>query len=597
MKNKYAYLIVIFLIIASCADFGRIVENGFIDIDDGAYITENLNIKSGFNYESIKWAFTSSSFYYWQPLTWLSHMLDWSLFGDNASGHHLVSLLLHIGAVIFLFLFLNKTTGNLWSAAFATAFFALHPLRVESVAWAAERKDVLSMFFGMACFYAYAFYAESSKLSRYLLCLILFALALMSKPMMITLPFVLMLLDYWPLKRWQKAFNEQGKSFNSIGGLIREKVPFICLSIAAGFLTFWGQTKYGSVASSDFAPFLTRVYNAIFSYVAYLGKIFWPAQMAVFYPYDLSLPLWKVLISGIILIVITLAVLYYIKKLPFLFVGWFTYLGTLVPLIGFVQVGMQAMADRHSYLPSIGIAIILAWGIPFLIKREDTRKKILFPAAIAVLFILTVLTWQQCGHWKNSITLFSHALQTTKDNDRMHNNLGFYFLKQGQSMKAIYHFNKAIDISPGYGSYNNRGLAYAGLDMYEQAIDDYNKSISLNPEYAEAYYNRGTLYGKKGEYQLAIDDFNKVISLKPDHIKAYSNRGIVYTKLGLHQKAINDFNKAIHLKPDYADAYNNRAFVHLSLGNLESGCYDAKKACELGNCATLKAARGKGLCR
>jgi len=599
MKKKYIYLIIIFLIAASCAAFGRIAYNDFTNFDDSAYITENYHIHSGIDSENIKWAFGAVVSGNWHPLTLISHMLDWTLFGANAGGHHLVSLLLHIGAVIFLFLFLNKTTNNLWPSAFAAAFFALHPLRVESVAWAAERKDVLSMFFGMASIYAYAVYAENSKLSRYFICLILFALSLMSKPMFVTLPFVLMLLDYWPLKRWPKAISSPLESRSlSIGRLLLEKVPFICLTIASSIIAFWAQNKDDLIASIEYLPFLERVKNAIISYAAYLGKIFWPVNLAVFYPYDYSLPLWKVLISGIILIIITLIVLYYIRKLPFLFVGWFWYVGTLVPVIGLVQVASQAMADRYSYLPSVGIAIMLAWGIPFLFLCEESRKKFLFPAATAVLAFLAALTWQQCGYWKNSIVLFTHALRVTRNNDLAHNNLGFFFFKEGRIREAMYHYNKAIGIAPyQYGFYTNRGLAYSKLGNYQLAIEDYDKTISLKPDYADAYYNRGTLYGKTGQYQLAIQDFNKAISLKPDSIKAYNNRGIVYTKLGLHRKAIEDFNEAIRQKPDYADAYNNRALVYLNQGDDISCCRDARKACILGNCATFKEGAGRELCR
>jgi protein O-mannosyl-transferase len=597
LKKKYNYLIIIILTVVSLAAFGRIAGNDFINFDDTGYIIDNLNIKSGFNYESIKWAFSSLSFYYWQPLTWLSHMLDWSLFGANASGHHLVSLFLHIGAVIFLFLFLNKTTNNIWPSAFAAALFALHPLRVESVAWAAERKDVLSMFFGMACLYAYAFWTEKEKLFQYFLCLILFAGALMSKPMMVTLPFVLMLLDYWPLNRWQKALDKPATGFNLVGKHLWEKVPFICLTIISSIITFYGQSKFSALAPLDILPFQTRMINMIDSYAAYLSKIFWPINLAVYYPYNFSIPPWKILISATIIILITFAVLYYVRKLPFLFVGWFWYLGTFVPLIGFIQAGMQAMADRHTYLPFIGIAIMITWGIPLLFPNKNTRHNILFPAGVAIIIFLSVLTWRQCGYWKNSATIFNHAIRVTKDNDRAHNNLGSYYSTQNQMMKAIYHFNQAINISPNYGTYNNRGNAYAKLGEYQLAVDDFSKSISLNPDYTEAYYNRGTSYGKSKQYQFAIEDFNKAISLNNTHIKAYNNRGIIYTKLGLHQKAIDDFNKAISIKPDYADAYSNRSLVYFNMVDMESGCRDAQKACELGNCTALQAATGKGFCR
>ncbi|MCX5848823.1 MAG: tetratricopeptide repeat protein [Deltaproteobacteria bacterium] len=601
MKKKYTYLIVIFLIVASCAAFGRIAGNHFINFDDPGYVTKNYNVQSGFNPESIRWAFTTTYFSYWHPLTWISHMLDWRLFGENATGHHLVSLFLHIGAVIFLFLFLNKTTNNIWPSAFAAALFALHPLRVESVAWASERKDVLSMFFGMTALYAYAFYIESSKLSRYFLCLILFALSLMSKPMLVTLPFALLLLDYWPLERWTKAPSANSESrFKLTCRLIREKVPFVCLTIAASILTFWAQTKEGAVSSIENLPFTTRAANAFLSYTAYLGKTFWPVDLAVFYPYEFFLPLWKILISGLVLILITAAVIYYAKKLPFLFTGWFWYLGTLIPVIGLVQVGKQAMADRYTYLPSIGIAIMLAWSLPLLSRSENTRKKILFPAAIALLAALAILTWIQCGYWKSSFTLFNQNLRVTKNNQLARNYDGDAFTELGQyqHQRDIEDFNKAIGLNPdAFLAYYNRGTAYAKIGQYKNAIRDYNMAIRIKPDYADAYNNRGLIYGQHGQYQLAIKDFNKVIGLNPNHIKVYNNRGLAYSELGQYQSAIEDFNKAIFLKQDYANAYNNRANVYLKQKNNISGCRDARKACELGDCKILETAKAKGLCQ
>ena len=562
MSKKYKCFIIIFLIVASFTAFGRILGNSFINLDDVTYITENNHIKSGINQESIKWAFSTVVVSNWHPLTLLSHTLDWNLFGANPSGHHFINLLLHIGTVLFLFFFLNRMTKSLWSSAFVAALFALHPLRVESVAWVAERKDVLSMFFGLASIYAYALYAESSKLSKYFLCLILFALSLMSKPMLVTLPFVLLLVDYWPLGRWQKTstrvnvpvlVNEKaGKKkskrrkadsakekkistslmdrFSIINSLLWEKAPFIFLTIISCIVTVWAQNKGDAFIYIDHLSFLERVQNAIVSYVSYLGKTFWPVDLAVFYPYEYPFPLWQVLVSCFILIGITIIVVYVFKKLPFLFVGWFWYLGTLIPVIGLVQIGEQAMADRYTYLPSIGIAIMLAWGIPLLFPRADMRKNILFPAGIAYLAILSVLTWQQCGYWKNSATLFMHALQVTKNNYLAHN-------------------------------------------------------------------ARGITYGELGQYQLAIEDFTRTIGLKQDYPDAYFNRGFAYAKLGQYQMAIEDFSKAISLKQNYTDAYNIRGNTYFNQGNNKLGCGDAQKACELGNCKTLEAAKSKGYCR
>jgi len=599
MKKKYTYFIIIFLIVTSFAAFGRIAGNDFINLDDNEYITENSHIQSGINPESIKWAFTAVVLANWHPITWLSHILDWSLFGANASGHHLVSLLLHIGAVIFLFLFLNKTTNNIWPSAFAAALFALHPLRMESVAWAAERKDVLSMFFGMACLYAYAFYAENSKLSRYILSLILFALALMSKPMMVTLPFVLMLLDYWPLGRWQKEISAPVKSRSHLTGrLLWGKAPFIFLTIGSSIVTLWAQNKGGAVVSMERIPLLKRVTNAIISYIAYLEKTFCPVNLAVVYPYELSLPLWKVIISVLILMLITVIVIYYIKKLPFLFVGWFWYLGTLIPVIGLVQVGSQAMADRYTYLPSIGIAIMLAWGIPLLFSRADIRKKILFPAGIAVLAVLAVVTWKQSGYWENSIELFSHTLRVTKNNYLVHNNRGFTYDNLGQYQLAISDFNKAISLKEDYAdAYYNRGRSYYKMGHYQHATEDYNKVIRLKPGYAYAYNNRGIIYGGLGQYQLAVEDFNKAIILKRDYTDAYNNRGVTYTNMGQYQRAIDDYNEVIRRQSNNANAYNNRGLVYFMQGNGNLGCSDAQKACALGNCNLFEMAKRKGNCR
>ena len=598
MKKKYIYLIVIFLIIACLAAFGRIAGNDFINFDDNLYITENHHVQSGFNFENIKWAFTTFHHSYWHPLTWLSHMLDWNLFGANASGHHLVNLMLHIGSVLLLFLFLNRTTNNIWPSAFAAALFALHPLRVESVAWAAERKDVLSIFFGMASIYAYSFYAENLKMPRYFICLIFFALTLMSKPMLVTLPFVLLLLDYWPLGRWQRALSAVPEvRFKMAGRLVWEKMPFFILTIAISILAFRAQGKIGAMVKTESIHFMDRLSNAVFSYVMYLGKIFWPINLAVYYPFEVSLPFGKVLISGLILILITVMVLYYIRKMPFLFVGLFWYVGTLIPVIGIVQVGSQSMADRYTYLPSVGIGIMLTWGISFLIKSENIRKKVLFPSAIALLAVLAVLTWQQCSYWKNSIILFTQALKVTKNNDKMHHNLGTSFFKEGKVREALYHFNKAININPNYLSYNSRGDIYARAGMHQKAIDDFNKAISLKPDFTEGYYNRGLTYDRIGNYQLAIEDFNKVISLKNDYVDAYNNRGIVYAKLGQYQVAIDDFTKAIFINPYYAHAYANRGITYFKQGKNELGCQDVKKVCEAGNCAALKEANTKGLCR
>jgi len=343
--------------------------------------------------------------------------------------------------------------------------------------------------------------------------------------------------------------------------------------------------------------FVERVCNAVISYVMYLVKILWPVKLAIFYPLTLPLPLWKVFISAIILLFITAVVLYFSRKLPFMFTGWFLYLGTLVPVIGLVQVGDQAMADRYTYLPSIGIFIILVWGIYTLFNKEFFRKFFLFPVAMVILIVLAILTYRQCGYWKNSIVLYHYALSVTEKNYKIHHNMGAALFKKGKIREAKHHFDRAVKINPNYLSFNSRGEIYARAGKYQQAFDDFNQAISLNPRHPDGYYNRGLTYEVMGQLQPALADFNKAISLDSNHVNSYNNRGIVYARLKRYQEAVADFTKIISIKPDYVSAYSNRATAYFSQGKNEWGCSDAQKACGVGNCNTLQAARAKGLCR
>jgi len=617
MSRKYTYFIILLLVLLSLLAFGQIAGNDFINYDDNRYLTENDRIKSGINFQNIQWAMGSVVEGNWHPLTLISHMLDWRLFGANATGHHLVSLFFHVGACIFLFLFLHNTTKNVWAAAFTAAFLLLHPLRVESVAWAAERKDVLSMFWGMAALLAYSFYAKTPKLSSYIFCMILFCLALMSKPMMVSLPLIMLLLDYWPLRRWQRALDPEEKSVaKRAGQLIGEKIPLFCLSILSCVMTLWAQNKAGYTYFGKTLPWVMRLANAVLSYAVYLLKLFWPADLAVFYPYKLSLPLWQISLSAAIILLMTLIGLYYIKRYPFFFVGWFWYVGALIPVIGLVHVGEQAMADRYTYLPSIGLAIMMAWGVPLFFERKEWRVKILLPAALILIAIFSVLTWKQCGYWKNSETLFSHVLQVTQNNYVAHDHLGCAYLEKGEASKALGHFEKALLLKPNYvEAYYHRGNAYAKLGQFQRAIEDYREALRRKPDFADAYINRGFVYFSAGRHDLAIKDFNKAIlfapdsavayynrgvvyaaighqaqafkdycraiDLKPDHVEALYNRGIFYGGQGDYERALEDFNRVIRLRPDFADAYNNRGFTYFQLGRTAEAIEDYSQAIAL----------------
>src|SRR5450759_4997117 len=610
MNKKYKYLTVVLLIVCSLIAFGRILANDFINFDDNVYITENNYIKAGLNSETLKWAFSAVVSSNWHPLTLLSHALDWRLFGANASGHHLVSLLLHIGSAILLFLFLNKTTGSLWPSAFVAALFALHPLRVESVAWAAERKDVLSMFLGLAVLYTYALYVEKPKLSKYYLCLILFALSLLAKPTLVTLPFVLLLLDYWPLGRWQKALQPQLLPVSNESGLVKKKVkqrkadstkekkisvpltnrakiirsllweksPFIFLALVSCIVTIWAQSNGGAVASLGKLPFIDRILNAIVSYVAYLIKIFWPVNLAVFYPYEQFLPSWQVFGAASILLAISIAVIYFIKKAPFLFVGWFWYLGTLVPVIGLMQVGKQAMADRYTYLPSIGIGIMIVWSIVYLLPKVKLRKIIIIPAAI-ILAALTFLTWQQCGYWKNSVVLYDHILKVTKNNDLAHYNLANALTKQRKKEEAIAHYREVIRINPYHDlAHSHLGAALAAQGKTEEAIAHYLAAIKINPDQEEPHSNLGVVLAAQGRNEEAIAHYLEAIKINPNYDDAHYNSANLFLKKRKIDRAIGNYLEAIKINHDNADAHCNLADVFVQQNKIDQAIEHFREA-------------------
>jgi hypothetical protein len=556
--KKKIMIVYIFLAVVTFAVFWQVHQYDFVNIDDPVYIIENGHIQSGITLDGLRWAFSTRYADLWHPLIWLSFMFDYQLHGLNAGGYHLTNLILHILSTLLLFWLFCRMTGEIWKSAFVAAVFALHPLHVESVAWIAERKDVLSAFFWMLTLCLYVYYTEKPAVKRYLLVLFSFVCALMSKPMVVTLPLIMILLDYWPLKRFES------KKENWVLWQFKEKIPFFILSAVIIIITLYSPNDANISAKG--VPLASRLANAPVSFLTYLTKTFWPQDMAVLYPFLFNIRAWQVLCASSMILVISVAVIVLAKRLPYLFAGWSWFAITIVPVIGIIQISSEApyaMADRYHYLPSIGITVMLAWGIASLFKSDDTRRRILFPAAIAFLAILSVLSWQQCRYWKNSITIFNHALQTTKDNYVAHNILA----------SAL--FNK---------------------ERFAEAFAHYNEAIKLNPSYANAFFNRGNAYVRLDKYQQALNDYNQAIALSPFFSEAYNNRAFIYIKLDRYQQAFDDYSKAISLKPDYTDAYSNRAFVDLNMGDIESGCRDARKACELGDCATLQTVTGKGLC-
>ena len=598
--GKQKLIIYVILTVVTLAVYWQVNHYGFVNFDDYVYVIENDHIQSGITPDGFRWAFSTTYAEFWHPLTWLSLMLDYQLHGLNAGGYHTTNLILHILSTLLLFWLFCRMTGAVWKSAFVAALFALHPFHVESVAWISERKDVLSAFLGMLTLCLYVYYTEKPVIKRYLPVVFCFVLALLSKPMVVTLPIILILLDYWPLdrlgsqkivtkepenisiasnkgKKKNKVKQETLKKDNSllqtqklpqtrIAGIIPvwqlwEKTPFFILSAVFSILTIYAQPKMHMLHWQHNLE--SRIINAIVSFVIYLEKTFMPYDLAVFYPFSDQLPLWQVIGAIIAIIVISAAVILMVKRLPYLLAGWLWFAVTLLPVIGIIPVGEFAMADRYHYLPSIGLAIMLAWGIPSLIKREDMLKKILFPAGITFLIIMAVLTWKQSTYWRDTGSVFSHALQVTKDNYLAHYSLSEALIDEGKNEEAIYHYSEAI---------------------------------RLKPDCAIAFYNRGVVYNKLGQYQLAIEDFSKAVTFEEGYADAFYDRGTAYISLGQDQRAIEDFSRAIRLNPSYFKAYSNRAVVYLQHGNKELGCNDAQKACAQGLCRALTWAKGKGLC-
>jgi Flp pilus assembly protein TadD len=589
ISHKEQILIVyLFLFAVTFAVYWQVTRYDAVSIDDLLYI--NDHIMSGVTVESIHWAFGTKNTGLWQPLVWISFMLDYQLYGFMAGGYHYTNVIFHVFSTLLLFWLINRMTKAVWRGAFVAALFALHPLHVESVAWISERKDVLSAFFWMLTLCLYVHYTEKPVIKRYLLVLFCFSCALMSKPMVVTLPLIMILIDYWPLGRFQSMK----------GGVLlwqlKEKGSFFILSAATTFITLYNPVKPKD-ACTDIIPFGLRISNAPVSFITYLKKIFWPRDLAILYPLPDTYPFWQVFGTLLLIIIIFTAVIVTARRMPYLFVGWFWYAITLLPVIGIIQAGNEAMADRYTYLPSIGIFIIFAWGIPAFYRSEKIRNRILFPAGISAIAVFSVLTWQQCSYWKNDTELLGHALQVKKDNYLALNYSGLSMLLDGKAQEAINQFNKAIRVKPDFAeAYKNRGNAYYKLEQYQRSIEDYNETIRMKPDFDEAYINRGNAHLMLEQYQLALDDYDKAIRPKSNYARVYKDRGITHYWLGNYSLAMDDFTEAIALEPGYAEAFSMRGIVYLFQHNEELGCSDLQKACTLGKCKLLESARVKGHC-
>lgn len=547
------FLISLALALATLALFWQVRNFDFIHYDDTTYIKENPHVQAGLTPDSIIWAFTTSYASNWHPVTWLSHMLDCQLYDLSPAGHHFTNLLLHIANTVLLFLIFYNMTNNLWPSAFVAAAFALHPLHVESVAWVSERKDVLSTFFGLLTIIAYLRFVRTRKIVSYLLMMVLFALCLMSKPMLVTLPFVLLLLDYWPLQRFEMT---------KIYKLVREKIPLFVLSSLSCVMTLTIE-QTGAGASFESISLKARIINAPLSYVTYIEKMFWPAKLAALYPHPAdNISISYAMVAALILLIITVFVIKSARSRKYLLAGWLWFLGTLIPVIGIVQVGSQAMADRYTYIPLTGLFIIIAWGTKDLLAKYHLKKIILPLSAVLIFTAMLITTNIQLKYWQNSLSLFTHAIEVTKDNYIMHNNLGSIFLIRGKLPQAIDHYKKALQIRPNIAkTHDNLARALKSQGKLNEAIDHYRQVILITPDSAKAHCNLADALKAKASLDEAIDHYRQAINIAPNYIKAHYNLASALVSQNKTSEAVVHYRAALKIKPDSPVALNSLAWI------------------------------------
>ena len=517
---RYATVLCMVLIAVTIGVFLQTANHSFINYDDPGYVTENPRVRGGWTVENIVWAFSSTVMSNWHPLTWLSHMADVQLYGLDPRGHHLTNVFFHAASTLLLFFLLAQITGAPWLSLFVAALFALHPLHVESVAWVAERKDVLSGFFWFLTLLLYAGYVKRGGTARYLLAILSFAVGLMAKPMLVTLPVVLLLMDYWPFNRFP-----QDPDFGGIRGifhrtsplwaLVKEKIPFLVLSSLSAAVTMVAQKQGGAMKTLAAIPIDLRIGNAMVAYVRYIGKMIWPQDLALLYPLPSSIPLWHAIGSFLLLVLLSGMAIHFLRRYPYIVTGWLWFLVTLIPVIGVVQVGGQSMADRYTYIPLTGLFIMVSWGIADLLKGRRYRQVLLAILAGLVLFASAVLTWRQLDYWKGNLTLYRHTLNVTTGNYQILNNYGIALAQEGRLDEAIDQYLASLKIDPNRpATHNNLGFAYFRKGMVDHAILRFQMAIALNPDYAEAHTNLGIAYGKKGWIQQAAEEISMGMKLQ-----------------------------------------------------------------------------------
>jgi tetratricopeptide (TPR) repeat protein len=577
------------LLVLVWAVFGQTVRFRFVNYDDGVYVYDNGIVARGLSLDGILWAFTNRHGANWHPLTTLSHMLDCQLYGLHSGGHHLTNVLFHAATVFSLFLVLRNLTGRCWRCALVAAFFAVHPLRSESVAWVAERKDVLSGLFFILTIAAYVYYARRSfALGRYLLVIFLYLLGLLSKPMLVTLPFVLLLLDYWPLERTQLGDARRtgaGKPSGpqpslTFGRLVLEKIPFLLLATLASGATLAAQSN--AIKFVQHFDLSSRLANALISYAAYLGQLVYPANLAAFYPLPTSFPALEVGLSALVLLLVSTWAVLRRKDQPYLLVGWLWYLGMLVPVIGILQVGDQAHADRYTYLPQIGLYILGVWWVADLCRGQSRAQAGLFGVAAASLAALAVIAHAQVTYWHDSVSLWSHTLSCTSNNAKAHYNLACELNSLGRTEEAVQHYEQALDLRPDYvEAHFNLGVALFTQGKLSEAIRHYERGIQLQPDSAEGHYDLGSALAAQGRFNQAIQHLERATQLNPEYADAHVNLGNALVKLGRLGDAVQHYERALQIRPASAEAHYGFGMALAAQGRKDEATRHLQQALEL----------------
>ena len=569
------------LAIVTMAIYAQVIGHQFIALDDDLYIKENPMVNRGISLARLSWAFTTFYQANWHPLTWISHMIDSQVFGMNAGGHLLVNAMIHVANTLLVFWFLLRTTNARWPSALVAALFALHPLHVESVAWAAERKDTLSTFFGLLSLIAYVRYAKTPTLMWYAWTAIALILGLMTKPILVTWPFVMLLLDYWPLRRFEASGIEDRRSL--VRGVVLEKIPLFAIAAASCVVTWIAQAHAGAVRTFTDVPVVLRLSNALVSYARYMVLTFWPNDLAVYYPFAPGgIPVWQIVGAAVLLGAVTAFCVWQWKTRPYLIVGWLWFLGTLVPVIGLVQVGGQTMADRYFYIPSIGLFLALVFGMADLAKKWRVAPSLAAAIIGVVLLVLAALTNAQIHRWRDSVTLFEHTLAVTSPNLPIEYNLGHVIGEQGRYDEAATHFDKALQIKPDFfDGLLNMGITRARQGRTGEAVEYFQRAIRVQPKSAKAHAELGVELAKQNRNDAALEELSHALDLAPNDADAHTNLGLVLARLGKVQEALDELHQAVWFNPKSAEAHNNLGLVLLASGKTRESIPEFQTALRL----------------